>query len=102
MKPFACSILGTAGGLLVLGAIGTIGFLSAIANQHVGSLQTQSNNGESNVAMTIQPSINVEQPEIGPFVLAQGGGGMGGGGISGSPTNADLAREVTICWIRFS
>ena len=100
MKPFARSILGVAGGLLVLGAIGTIGFLSAIANQHVGSLQSQSNNGESNVAMTIQPPIIAEQPEVGPFVLAQGGGGTGGSGISGSPANPDLAREVAIKWER--
>jgi len=112
MKPFARSILGAAGGLLVLGAIGTIGFLSAIANQHVGSLQSQSNNGDSNVAMAIQPPINLEQPEVGPFVLAQGGGGIeagggiedgggtGGGGISGIPANAVLAREVAIKWER--
>ena len=112
MKLFARSILGAAGGLLVLGAIGTIGFLSAIANQHAGSLQSQSNNGENNVAKRIQSPINVEQPEVGPFVLAQGGGGTevgggtggsggtGGGGISGMPANADLAREVAIKWER--
>ena len=114
MKPFARSILGAAGGLLVLGAIGTIGFLSATANQYAGSLQTQYNNGERNVAMTIQPPTNVEQSEIGPFALAQGGGGIergggiegggggtgGGGGISGMPTNADLTKEVAIKWER--
>ena len=106
MKPFARSILGVAGGLMVLGAIGTIGFLSATANQYAGSLPTQSSNGESNIAMIIQPPTNAEQPEIGPFVLAQGNGGIeggegtGGGGISGMPANADLAREVAIRWER--
>ncbi len=114
MKPLARSILGAAGGLLVLSAVGTIGFMSAIANQQSSSLQTASGDGGSRLAMTNPPNSELE-PDTGAFVLAQmgmGGGGMGmggmgggmagmggmGGGMFGMPTGADMPKEVVIKW----
>ncbi len=112
MKPFARSIVGTAGGLLVLGAIGTIGFMSALANQQSGSLPTTRGVG-NRVAMTLPNVVESEPAETESFVLAQanmGGSGMGfsmvggmagvgmGAGISGMPTGADIPKEVVIRW----
>ena len=108
MKPFARSIVGTAGGLLVLSAIGTIGFLSALANQQSGPLPTARGGGNT-VAMTLPNVFESESAETESFVLAQagmgglgalGGGGMGGmgSGMMGIPTSADLPKEVLIQW----
>lgn len=108
MKSFARSILGTAGGLLVLGAIGAIGFVSAIANQQSASLKMSAVDGGNQLALAL-PIAVAASPEADAFVLAQGGmggvggGGMGGvggmvGGMFGMPTGAELPKEVVIKW----
>ncbi len=101
MKPLARSILGTVGGLLVLSAIGTIGFMSAVANQQSSSLQTANGDGVNSFAATLASSSESELPESDSFVLAQGvmgGGGMGGGVIFGAPAIANMPREIVNKW----
>ena len=109
MKPLARSIVGTAGGLLVLGAIGTIGFLSALANQQSGSLATTNGADENRMASVSTANAGTEPSEDAQFVLAQMGGGMGGmggggmggmgGGMIGDPS-ANLPKEIPIKWER--
>jgi hypothetical protein len=72
MKPFSRSITGLAGGILVLGAIATVGFLSALGNQHGGG------------AMGIAG---------GGIAMMAGGMGMGSGAPSGS-----MPKEIVIPW----
>ena len=71
------SMLGVAGGVLVLCAIGTIGFVAALANPQ-GSSQSRASNG----SLALTPETPLPQ-DSGNFVLAQGKGGMGGGGMGG-------------------
>ncbi len=101
------SMLGVAGGALVLCAIGTLGFMAASANQQ-GSLESRGSNG--NLALT--PGTSLPQ-DSGSFVLAQGmmgggmgglvggmgGGGMGGGGVGGGmPGVFHQPKELVIKW----
>ena len=101
MKPFARSILGTTGGLLVLSAIGTLGFLSAFANHQSSSLLPAKGDSEKSLALAISPSSELESTEAGSFILAQSGaaGGMGGGGGTvGPPAGTNMPKKVAIKW----
>ncbi len=93
------SMLGVAGGVLVLCAIGTIGFVAALANQQ-GSSQSRASNG----SLALTPGTPLPQ-DSGSFVLAQGMGGMGvggmggmGGGMGGMPGGVNAPKELVIKW----
>jgi RNA polymerase sigma factor (sigma-70 family) len=90
MKPFSRSFVGLAGGLLVLGALGTIGFVSALANSL--SSPFSSKNGQQ--IMLTPGFAQVDEPEA--FVLAQGKGNS----KSGDETivGGQGAKETVIKW----
>ena len=92
MKLFSRSIVGVGGGILVLGALGTIGFVSALANQQ----PSPSANRNSQSQIRTQGLAPVEETET--FVLAQGMGGMDGGGMMGTGRGPDAAKEIVIKW----
>lgn len=73
MFMFFRTTVGSAIGILVLVALGTIGFLSALASPGPATIQN------------------------GSRVLAQGMGGMGGG-LSGMPTGTQPPKELVIPW----
>ena len=95
------SMIGSAGGILVLCAIGTLGFLSALANQQGGSATARSQG-----TLALIPESESDQ-EVETFVLGQAGGGaggMGGGGMGGTGGGMGAApamnmpKEVVIKW----
>ena len=92
---FSRSTIGVAGGILVLCALGTIGFLSALANQQSG---TDLSRGKGNLS---QISNAASTQESGNFVLAQiagmGGGGMGGSG-GGIAPGVNMRKELVVPW----
>ena len=98
MKPFSRSVVGLAGGLLVLGALGTIGFVSALANSQ--SSEFSSGNGQT-LTLTAGAATVDENEGV---VLAQGGGmgGMGGGGMGGGGMMGmgmgQGPKEIVIKW----
>lgn len=100
MNILSRSMLGVAGGVLVLCAIGTIGFVAALANQQ-GSLESRASNG----SLALTPGTPLPQ-DSGSFVLAQGMGGMGGGGMGwvggggmgGMPGGVNAPKELVIKW----
>ena len=92
MKLFSRSIVGVAGGILVLGALGTIGFVSALANQ-----QASPSANRNSQSQTRTPGLAPAE-ETETFVLAQGMGGMGGGGMMGTGPGPDAPKEIVIKW----
>ena len=86
------SMLGVAGGALVLCAIGTLGFMAASANQQ-GSLESRGSNGN----LPLTPGNALPQ-DSGNFVLAQGMMGMGGGGMGGMQSGVNAPKELVIKW----
>ncbi len=86
------SMLGVAGGALVLCAIGTLGFMAASANQQ-GSLESRGSNGN----LPLTPGKALPQ-DSGNFVLAQGMMGMGGGGMGGMQSGVNAPKELVIKW----
>lgn len=99
MNILSRSMLGVAGGALVLCAIGTLGFMAASANQQ-GSLESRGSNGN----LPLTPGKALPQ-DSGNFVLAQGmmgmgGGGMGGmgGGMGGMQSRVNAPKELVIKW----
>ncbi len=92
---FSRSTIGVAGGILVLCALGTIGFLSALANQQSG---TDLSRGNGNLSQILSAASTQES---GNFVLAQiagmGGGGMGGPGGGIAPV-ANMPKELVVQW----
>ena len=95
MNIFSRSTIGVTGGILVLCALGTIGFLSALANQQSG---TDLSRGKGNLS---QISNAASTQESGNFVLAQiagmGGGGMGGPG-GGIAPGVNMRKELIVPW----
>lgn len=87
MKPFSRSVIGVAGGLLVLGALGTIGFVSALANPQA-SPSSYRNDQTLTLATGSSP---VEETET--VVLAQGGGGMGGGMMAAGQVPKEIVNK---------
>jgi len=90
VNSFSRSVIGVTGGILLLSALGTIGFLSALANQQSG---TDLGGGNGNLGL--MPDASSTQ-ESGDFVLAQaqvgGMGGMGGGMGPG------MLKELVLKW----
>ena len=98
MKAFSRSVVGLVGGILVLGALGTIGFVNALANP-----QSSPSAFGSRIAQTrTQGSAQAEEAET--FVLSQGMGGMGGsagmesGRMMGVGPNPNAPKEIVIKW----
>lgn len=92
MNTFSRSTLGVAGGILVLCALGTIGFLSALANQQSGTYLAGVKGN-----LSLMPSDSATQ-ESGSFVLAQMGG-MGGGGMGGGMApGVNKPKELVVQW----
>ena len=100
MNSLSRSFVGVAGGIVVLFALGTIGFvsagfLSALANPRSGTdIEGENRN------LSMMPNDSTIQ-ETGDFVLAQGQmselAGMGGmgGGIGRSPK---MPKELVVKW----
>ncbi len=89
MKLFSRSIVGVGGGILVLGALGTIGFVSALANQQASPSANRNSQSQTRTP-GLAPALETET-----FVLGQG---MGGGGMMGTGRGPDLPKEIVIKW----
>lgn len=100
VKSLSRSLYGLVGGLLVLGVLGTIGFVSALANQQLPSADTLR-------VLVASDSEHIDEAET--FVLSQvgmggmggmGGGGMGGMGVGGGGImpGINAPKEVVIKW----
>jgi len=108
MKAFSHSVVGFAGGILVLGALGTIGFVNALANP-----QSSPPAFGSRIKQTRTPG-SAPMDEAETFVLAQGIGGMGSGAgmesgsmmgmacvsMKGVGPGPNAPKEIVIKWER--
>ncbi len=100
VNTFSRSVLGVAGGVLVLSALGTIGFVSAWANPQASSASSL---GNRTLALA---SENEQAQDSETFVLAQTGGGggsgtsggLGGGGIGGNSQANQPSKEAVLKW----
>ncbi len=75
MKLFSRSITGLAGGILVLGALATISYLSALGNQQGGGAMGMAGGG-----------------------IAMMAGGMGGMGMGSGAPSGSMPKEIVIPW----
>ncbi len=99
VNSFSRSVIGVTGGILLLCALGTIGFLSALANQQSG---TDLEGANGNQALMPDASSTLDS---GDFVLAQaqgegiggGMGGIGGGGMGGGMAPG-MPKELVLKW----
>ncbi len=75
MKPYSRSITGLAGGILVLGALATVSYLSALGNQLGGGAMGMAGGG-----------------------MAMMAGGMGNVGIGSGAPSGSMPKEIVIPW----
>ncbi len=96
VNTFSRSVLGVAGGVLVLSALGTIGFVSALANPQ-GSNATAAGNRTFTLA-----SENEQTQDSDPIAIGQTGGGSSGGlgsaGNGGNPQGNQPSKETVLKW----
>ena len=105
VKTLSRSMYGLVGGLLVLGVLGTIGFVSALANQQVPSTDTpRVLAGSDSKRFDETESFVLTQAGMGGMGGGMGGmggggmGGMGGGGMGGMIPGLNGPKEVVIKW----
>ena len=90
VKSLSRSMYGLVGGILVLGVLGTIGFVSALANQQEPSVDAPR-------VLAASDSKGLDETET--FVLTQMGMGGMGGGMGGSlMPGINGPKEVVVKW----